>query len=730
MIRNIRKLSKKFTIIIITLLFIGLIDFIIIPVQANFISPYAFSAEVILNKEDIDYDLSPLEEYAEQGYVKIFESAKTNNIPGTFESRAMMLDSSYQTEGNINSNDNLQSTIEYLYRSHYNSDVGVVVSEVNKSYLNPNVKPVNLEITKVSKILGFNFELELNDSIVQFMKDKQFILKETLELGDFSDTKTEGIYFIRGQGTEQLEVYIGSSTNNPFVPPNQVSDDDVHIIWASAPKGKFDFNFNQVMKDLLEFQGLDSTTWDSANHFEFIDVVEITPENEWVYLTGLSVKIVIPTEDKEIITVWQTFTLGLDFKIETDDSILVNMKNQGYEEVGKGIISENYTLLSFKKGNIFVSIASGSEAIRESDSTDTFGGDENKSYSEPAPPPVVEDDTANQNPQYPPGVQETVITVQGPKVDVVNTDVDQDMQNMLEFLGVDPNEWANATRAEYNVPEISIQPSVPIDHETFDWTAAIATELQWLREESIIIGITDSDMYQIAKNVKLDDENAISRIVYYNNTFNQVSKTDLMILGYDELAFQLNKDDMPPPIPSEGEVQDGFFPHFILTILSAIVLIIAIGTFSYSRLKRRSILDNLNRKNIFEHIKANPGIHFKKLLRELDFKPGALSYHLNVLEKGEFIKSIQHSNLRKFYLFNVKSDLKIALTKIQLRILSVVDERPGISQSSISRTIGKNRMVVNYHIKILADAGILSLEKSGRTSECYTTKHAALYLPG
>ena len=80
-------------------------------------------------------------------------------------------------------------------------------------------------------------------------------------------------------------------------------------------------------------------------------------------------------------------------------------------------------------------------------------------------------------------------------------------------------------------------------------------------------------------------------------------------------------------------------------------------------------------------------------------------------------------------MFGTKSDLKIALTSIQLRILSVVDERPGISQSSISKTIGKNRMLVNYHIKILSDAGIVLIEKSGRESACYTGSNAENYLP-
>ena len=40
----------------------------------------------------------------------------------------------------------------------------------------------------------------------------------------------------------------------------------------------------------------------------------------------------------------------------------------------------------------------------------------------------------------------------------------------------------------------------------------------------------------------------------------------------------------------------------------------------------------------------------------------------------------------------------------------------------------KNRMLVNYHIKILDDADLISMEKEGRRSMVYTTGNAETYL--
>jgi predicted transcriptional regulator len=251
------------------------------------------------------------------------------------------------------------------------------------------------------------------------------------------------------------------------------------------------------------------------------------------------------------------------------------------------------------------------------------------------------------------------------------------------------------------------------------------TELVWLTNQSVISGLNNSGIENISRSVQAGSEIFIDDDLdaFESNILNKEVEG-----WYDVYSFSEGLDKWLPG--EQVTPSDEWNLYAILGLVIATVVLILMVTFSYTRLKRRAILDNLNRKNIFEHIKANQGVHFKALLRELNFKPGAMSYHLNVLEKGEYIKSIQDGNYRRFYLFGTKSDLKIALTTIQLRILSIVNERPGISQSGISKTIGKNRMLVNYHIKILADAGIISLERSGRESQCYTTGNAETYLTG
>ena len=422
-------------------------------------------------------------------------------------------------------------------------------------------------------------------------------------------------------------------------------------------------------------------------------------------LSGLSLNLVIPTKLSEITIKWETAILNLDLELELDESLIEFMENQGYEESGTAETTggtyedpeEKLVGIVFSKGEaeIYLSCGEGGKTL------------DGKT-----------------------GAGETVIWVEGAE-DTIDSGIDQDIKDMLEFLNVNPDEWDDAKREKHSRQEYAFVPSVSIDPKILDWSTAMRFELEWLINQSIISGLTENDIQQIASNAKAGNAGYNSRVIYANGTWKSYFETGAATFKDDcGSLVRLTLNDLPAIAGKEITNSPKEFTYTSFVIIGAIVAFIALGTFSYSRLKRRSILDNLNRQNIFEYIKANPGVHFKKLLRELNFKPGALSYHLNVLEKEEYIKSIQHGNYRRFYLFGTKSDLKIALTSIQLRILSIVNERPGISQSNISKTLGKNRMLINYHIKILADAGILSLEKSGRESQCFTTETTEHYLTG
>ncbi|MCK5774294.1 MAG: winged helix-turn-helix transcriptional regulator, partial [Thermoplasmata archaeon] len=136
------------------------------------------------------------------------------------------------------------------------------------------------------------------------------------------------------------------------------------------------------------------------------------------------------------------------------------------------------------------------------------------------------------------------------------------------------------------------------------------------------------------------------------------------------------------PIPGEDEEVRVIW--LILGLFIAAIVLSMMVLFAYGRIKRKNALDHINRKRIYEIVKEDPGVHFSAISDMLGLKQGVMSHHLNVLEKGEYIRSLQDGKFRRFYLFDESTDFKIALTAIQQRILSVIMEEPGISQTGIS----------------------------------------------
>ncbi len=159
-------------------------------------------------------------------------------------------------------------------------------------------------------------------------------------------------------------------------------------------------------------------------------------------------------------------------------------------------------------------------------------------------------------------------------------------------------------------------------------------------------------------------------------------------------------------------------------IVVVILLLIAV----FNKIEKKKVFDNILRKVIFQTIKEKPGIHFREIMRERALKPGVLAYHLNILEKMEFIKSTQKGIYRCFYLTNIKSDFKIVLSTMQQNVLLTIKENPGITLTELSSSIGRNKVLLNYHAGRLEDAGMIVKEKKGKFVYYSVTPLAAYYV--
>ena len=312
------------------------------------------------------------------------------------------------------------------------------------------------------------------------------------------------------------------------------------------------------------------------------------------------------------------------------------------------------------------------------------------------------------------------ISMEYPK-ESTTEEIDEDIRDILRFLSIDPDKWNEASRQVITEKEKDYYSAVDQDPGDFDWKAAIKKELEWLSSEAIIYGLTMDDILEISS------ESSTSETVFHENrSWVPLKDTKALPIKDEEmisLSNMIDWNEVPehPPGKSNFAEIDAIHNHNPIVGLIVSLIIISLVISMYTRIRRKSILENINRKRIYEKIKKNPGIHFSALMKDLDIKSGTLSHHINLLENEELIKSRQSGMYRRFFLYGEKPLLTFSLSIIQEKILKLILDHPGISQAKISKEINSNKMKVNYHLKIMRDAKLLTLVKSGRESNCFIT---------
>jgi DNA-binding MarR family transcriptional regulator len=136
----------------------------------------------------------------------------------------------------------------------------------------------------------------------------------------------------------------------------------------------------------------------------------------------------------------------------------------------------------------------------------------------------------------------------------------------------------------------------------------------------------------------------------------------------------------------------------------------------YTRIKKDKVLDHFHRGRLFDYIEHHPGVTFTELKKKFAFNNGNLVYHLNFMEKMEFIHSKKEGRHRRFYIkgvFSKSEDFSIYINDIQKKIISVIEQNPGATQVKIAAILGTSRQKISYNINTLDYAGLISSVREG-----------------
>ncbi|GAG75247.1 unnamed protein product, partial [marine sediment metagenome] len=131
---------------------------------------------------------------------------------------------------------------------------------------------------------------------------------------------------------------------------------------------------------------------------------------------------------------------------------------------------------------------------------------------------------------------------------------------------------------------------------------------------------------------------------------------------------------------------------------------------------KEDVLLNENRSEIYDFIIKNPGIHFSKLLRELDLPNAVARWHLNILLKYEFIRTTKIDNREAYFekYINPEYDKVLHLIfreKYQSIIEHLRENDYGISKTQLSRELGMHLNTITKYLNKLEELELITLEK-------------------
>jgi predicted transcriptional regulator len=123
------------------------------------------------------------------------------------------------------------------------------------------------------------------------------------------------------------------------------------------------------------------------------------------------------------------------------------------------------------------------------------------------------------------------------------------------------------------------------------------------------------------------------------------------------------------------------------------------------------VLENDVRAGVYKAIQQRPGARFEELRKELGLAPGALIYHLRVLERERYV-SVSRSWTRRVYHATGTAPLAPRSTVAET-VASLLAAEPRLSPLAIAERLSISRQLARYHLRSLERQGLVRSEGSG-----------------
>jgi predicted transcriptional regulator len=124
-------------------------------------------------------------------------------------------------------------------------------------------------------------------------------------------------------------------------------------------------------------------------------------------------------------------------------------------------------------------------------------------------------------------------------------------------------------------------------------------------------------------------------------------------------------------------------------------------------------------RRILELITSHPGVHLREICRTLGLAMGDVQYHVQRLERDGRIHSMRRGLYKFFYPANLFGERQrdvlsmLSLDRPRELLLNII-EHPESTQEALAEATHVSQPTVSWHLKRLADLGIVGRRQEGR----------------
>lgn len=149
----------------------------------------------------------------------------------------------------------------------------------------------------------------------------------------------------------------------------------------------------------------------------------------------------------------------------------------------------------------------------------------------------------------------------------------------------------------------------------------------------------------------------------------------------------------------------------------------------YARVQGQEVLEHPGRQEVYERVKAAPGINFVQLGEQVAFGSSTLNYHLRVLEKNEYITCVKDGRYLRFFDRQAgaySGDRKVAASALRnmktAAMARHIRDNPGVAQCDLAAAFGVTASTVNWHMTRLTGAGLVDRQRDAHYARYYLSQ--------